>query len=78
VDLVDDEDAPVRRLAELVLRVDEDEPALGADRLPAGEERMAIAAAASKSSAVTLPVARISSRDPLTSCSPLGAFVAWA
>src|SRR5690606_26194289 len=39
VDLVDDDDPPLRRLAELVLRVDEDETALRAVLLTATEER---------------------------------------
>src|SRR5262249_17894586 len=38
VDLVDDDDAAVLRLPELVLRVDEDEPALRAEVLPEREE----------------------------------------
>ena len=42
---------------------------------PAAKSFIAIAAASSKSAAVTWPVARISSRDPETSCSPLGALV---
>jgi hypothetical protein len=47
----------------------------GVAKLAAVKSFIATAAASSKSRAVTLPVARISARDPLTSCSPLGAFV---
>src|ERR1019366_251116 len=41
---------------------------------PASNSFMASTAASSKSFAVTFPVARISSRAPHTSCSPLGGF----
>ena len=42
---------------------------------PASKSFAASTAASSKSFALTLPVAMISSREPETSCSPLGALV---
>jgi hypothetical protein len=75
VDLVDEAQRAVGAAADLVLGVDQDEPALGAFFWPKANSLAHISAAASKSAADSAPMARICSRDTDSSWPPFSAFV---